>query len=105
ALDQVEPAWRPRPTQGTLDPALKPVLLVGNGVLAFQGLMTRSEGEKLRDRMVPDLTAPAKRAVVRLFETALNGGLGGGTIEIRARRGSAGPVSAAIAGTLVLPPA
>jgi hypothetical protein len=63
--------------------------------------MTRAEGESLRD--LAGLTLPDQQAAVRLFNASLNGGLGGGTLRIRARRGSAVPKDEPILGTLVIP--
>ena len=100
-LDQIEPAWKPRPIQADLLASLQPLLLIGNAVMKFNGLMTRAEGESLRD--LAGLTLPDQQAAVRLFNASLNGGLGGGTLRIRARRGSAVPKDEPILGTLVIP--
>jgi hypothetical protein len=97
----VEADWKPRPTQATLPPALQGALLVGHGVMAFQGMMTIAEGNTLQK--LAGLTAPDLAAVARLFEDSLNGGLGGGTLDVRARRGAADPVSSPIVGTLSQP--
>jgi hypothetical protein len=93
-----EPFWTLRPTQATLPPELKDLLFVGNGLLGFQGLMTRAEGTALQG--LAGLTAPDRDAVARLFVASMNGGLGGGSLAIRARRGSAAPISVVIAGAL-----
>ena len=100
-LNAVEPAWRPRPTQASLPASLRDVLLVGDSVVSFQGLMTRKEAATLT--ALPNLALPDKRQVVRLFNKSLNGGLGGGTLEIGARRGSAQPKRAPIVASLPFP--
>ena len=93
-----EPFWKPRPTQGTLPASLQGRLLVGNGVIGFRGLMTLQEGKALQG--LAGLSAPDQAAVARLFAASLEGGLGGGTLEVRARRGGADSASAVIAGDL-----
>jgi hypothetical protein len=92
-----EKFWTLRPTQATLPtvaPSLKDVLLVGNNVLAFRGLMTRQEGTDLQG--LAGLTAPDRLAVAYLFLDSLTAGLGGGKLSVRARRGSSGPQTSAI---------
>ena len=84
-------------TQATVPAELKDLLLVGNGVLGFHGLMTRAEGVALQG--IAGLTAPDQAAAARLFVASLNDGLGGGTLDVRARRGSAPPATSAIEGT------
>lgn len=101
ALDVVEPAWRPRPTQATLAAVLQPVLMVGNAVITFQGMMTLAEGDKLL--RLAGLTAPDQLAVLRLYFASLNSGLGGGKLKVRTRRGSAIPVDAEIVCSLSMP--
>ncbi len=101
ALDVIEPAWRPRPTQATLAAVLQPMLMVGNAVIAFEGMMTQSEGDKLL--RLTGLTAPDQQAVLRLYFASLNSGLAGGTLKVRTRRGSAIPVDAEIVCSLSLP--
>ena len=62
------------------------------------GLMTLEEGTALKKFVS---SSPLDQlAVDRIFEASLNSGLGGGTLEIRARRGSAAPVSFKIKGSL-----
>jgi hypothetical protein len=90
--------WKPRPTQDTLPETLKDVLLVGHGAIGFRGLMTLAEGQALQG--LAGLSAPDKGAVVRLFASSIEGGLGGGTLKIRARRGSADSVAVSIAGAI-----
>lgn len=80
-----EPDWSARPKQGS---ELPQQLLVGNGRLRFHGWMSRrDEAHKLLTQ--PGLGAPDREAVKRLFRDSLRAGLDGGTLEIRAQRGSA----------------
>jgi hypothetical protein len=94
----VEPFWRPRPSQASLPASLQGVLLLANGAISFSGLMTLREGQALLG--IAGLGEPDKLAVKRLFQDSLNSGLGGGTLEISARRGAAAPVTAPIQGSL-----
>jgi hypothetical protein len=93
-LANVEPAWKPRPTPATLSAKLAPVLLIGHGVMTFEGLMTHDEGETLLN--LPGLSEPDRQAVIRLFAASLNAGLGGGSLEVTARRGLAEPKRAKV---------
>lgn len=96
----VESHWRPRPTQKStaVDAALRDRLLFGNGVIGFTGLMTLQEGRTFRD--LAGLTVPNKASVITLFTRAANGGLGGGTLKLVVRRGSALPFSSVLLGKL-----
>ena len=94
----LESFWKPRPTQETLPASLQGVLLVGSGVIQFAGMMTLDEGKTLQG--LTALSAPDKAAVGRLFDKSLNSGLGGGTLQIRARRGGAEPKLSKIVGEL-----
>lgn len=88
-VDIVEADWTPRPIQATLPKVLQEVLQIGHGVIGFLGLMTRTEAGALRS--IKDLPAVDQKAIDRLFERALQSGLDGGTLKIRARKGSAVP--------------
>lgn len=77
-----------RPQQQDLPVELKEALLLGRFVLRFHGLMTQEEGELLLNAY-PDL--PDKRAIVNLYEDAVQRGMRGKSLKIRARRGSATP--------------
>ncbi len=96
----VESYWRPRPTQYStaVNAAIRARLLFGNGVVGFTGLMTLQEGRVIRD--LTGLTVPDKASVITLFTRAANGGLGGGTLKLVVRRGSAQPFSSALLGKL-----
>jgi hypothetical protein len=96
----VESFWRPRPTQNStvVDVSLRDRLLFGNGAVGFTGLMTLQEGRDLRD--LAGLPVPDKASVVTLFTRAANGGLGGGTLRLVVRRGSALPFASALLGKL-----
>jgi hypothetical protein len=82
-----EAFWRPRPTQATLPAGLPAVVLVGNGVIGFKGIMTQARGRALL--ATPDLGDPDKAAVRDLYAATLSTGLGGGELKLIARRGSA----------------
>ncbi|HEX6183215.1 MAG TPA: hypothetical protein VFZ44_04830 [Pyrinomonadaceae bacterium] len=83
-VDVAEPDWRPRPEPGVVLPEK---LLVGNGRLRFHGWMSREEVRELLSQF--ELGRPDRETVKRLFGDSLGAGLGGGTFEVRARRGSA----------------
>jgi hypothetical protein len=93
-----EADWHARPTPDDLPAVLKPRLLIGVGRLAFDGIMTRDEANALLT--IPGLTQPDKAAVGRLFDSSLNTGLGGASLQVRVRRGSAAPVASPIQVTL-----
>jgi hypothetical protein len=93
-----ETFWKQRPAQSTLPASLQGVLLVGHGAVGFRGLMTLAEGKALQG--LAGLSEPDKAAVARLFDSSLGGGLDGGTLQIRARRGGAGVQFVKIAGDL-----
>jgi hypothetical protein len=92
-----EAFWRPRPTQDLLPAPLKDALLIGNGVVGFNGLMTMDEGKALLTKATSE---PDKASVIELFGRAANSGLGGGTLRLVVRRGSAAPTNQDIRGAL-----
>jgi hypothetical protein len=97
-LVRTEPSWRPRPTPGTLPAALAPVLLIGHGLMAFEGMMSRDEGVSLLG--AAGASKPDRQAIIRLFDASLNGGLGGGKLELMTRRGAAGTQTAPITASI-----
>ncbi|MBC7821973.1 MAG: hypothetical protein IAG10_34230 [Planctomycetaceae bacterium] len=90
-----ESFWKPRPEKtGDLSPSLQAVLLLGAGVIGHKGVMPHSLAQQLAN--APNLTAPEVDAVRRLYLRTLNSGLGGGTLKLLVRRGSAKGTSRAI---------
>ncbi len=77
-----------RPQAQALPEILRSKLLLGKALARFHGLMTRHEGQLLQAQfeLLPD-----QRAVQRLYSAAVNKGLRGRELRVRARRGSATP--------------
>jgi hypothetical protein len=91
SVDVVEPGWQPRPSQADLVAKLGPLadkVQIGIGQVLFRGLMLRDEAEALRARAENNVD---RAAVAALYHDALNGGIEGATLQIRAYRGSAKP--------------
>jgi hypothetical protein len=88
----VEPFWQPRPTRATLPPALRDTLLVGNGVMAFNGPMERAEAVALQAGLAP----VDQKAIRDLYSATLLAGLHNAKLRLITRRGSATTVSACI---------
>ena len=82
-----ESFWQPRPTQANLSASLGSRLLLGKGVIGVRGIMSRAQG--IEAASVPGLQPADLNSVRQLYDRSLSTGLGGGTLKLIVRRGSA----------------
>jgi hypothetical protein len=91
-----------RPAQAALPDSISSRLLLGRYVIAFQGIMTREEGQalswlyaklptELPAALTPDMQTADTRAIQRLYAATLQKGSRGRELKIRARRANAAP--------------
>jgi hypothetical protein len=95
ARDQIIDWLQNEPVIAPLDLADRPTnadvpdpLLIAQARIRYHGLMSREEGQSLRERFTLDKDM---RAVERLYATSIRQGLRGRELHIRTRRGSATP--------------
>jgi hypothetical protein len=96
--------FKPRPSNDpassdALPASLRPKLIVANGVIGFDGWMTRDEARRLFDSQAE--RPVNRRAIVRLFDDSVSRGLGG-VLGVTARRGSAAMKGGKVEGKLVV---